>query len=95
MMAQQAALGEIANSKVGRPLEHKYSFRRTDVKVSLKGAPMWRGAAVILDIDEGGVAVKSRGQTFRVVRCCVRRQVDPTSVGGLAWEPASSGSEDI
>ena len=42
---------------------------------------MWRRPAAILDINEAGVTIKFRGQTYKVAGYCVRRKVGPKDVG--------------
>ena len=78
MMAQEAALKEIANSKLRRLLAFNKTFNCTDVKVGdsvlfykaphRKSHPRWRGPAVVLDIDDTGALVKYQTQTFKVAR---------------------------
>ena len=68
MMAREAALGEVADSKLRRPLANNKSSNRTDVKIGdtalffkitrKKSAPLRRYPAKILDIDEAGATVK-------------------------------------
>ena len=43
-------------------------------QISRKSAPKWRGPAIILDIDETGVTVKFRSQTFKIARYRVRKR---------------------
>ena len=78
MMAQEAALKEVANSKLRRLLAHNKTFNCADIKVGdtalfykaphRKSHPRWRGPALILDIDETGVTVKYQTQSFKVAR---------------------------
>ena len=73
MMAQGAALEEIANSRLRRLLAYNKSFGRTDLKIAStalpyiaqrkKGGPRWWGPALISDIDETGVTAKFQSQT--------------------------------
>ena len=84
--AQEAALKEIANSKLRRLLAYNKTFDSVDVKVGdevlfykapqKKSNPRWRGPATILDIDESGVVLKFQSQSFKVARYCVRRKVE-------------------
>ena len=96
MMAQGAALKEVANSKLRRLLAYNKTFNCADIKVGdlvlfykaphRKSRPRWRGPALLLDIDETGATVKYQTQSFKVARYCVRKQVKANSDG--------SGSED-
>ena len=68
VMAQEAALKEVANSTLRRLLASNKSSTCTDVKIggtalfykaqSKKSAPRWRGPALISDTDETGVTAK-------------------------------------
>ena len=76
--AQEAALKEIANSKLRRLLAYNKTFDSVDIKVGdevlfykasqKKSNPRWRGPAKILDIDESGVVLKFQSQSFKVAR---------------------------
>ena len=91
MMAQGAALEEIANSRLRRLLAYNKSFVRTDLKIASsalpytaqrkKGGPRWRGPALISDVDETGAAAKFQSQTQKVARFCVRERVEAGDVG--------------
>ena len=104
-MAREAALGEIASSKVRLPLAHTQSFGRGDVKagdsalsykvVCRDSARWWRSPATIVDIDVTGVAVNFQGQTFNVAGFCARRRVDPKDVGEVELNPASDRREGM
>ena len=84
MMAQEAALKEIANSRLRRLSAVNKSLTCSDVKVGdtplfhkaqrKESAPRCRGPALISDIDETGVTVKFQSQTFDVARFCVREK---------------------
>ena len=86
MKAQEAAMKEIANSKLRRLLAYNKTFECTDIKMGdtvlfyksphRKSHPRWRGPAKILDIDETGVTVKFQSQSFKVALFCVRRKLD-------------------
>ena len=72
MMAQEAALKEVAKSKLRRLLAYNKTFNCADIKVGdsvlfykaphRKSQPRWRGPAPVLDVDETGVMVKYRTQ---------------------------------
>ena len=78
MMAQEAAVKELASSRPQRLLAYNKSFTCTDMRIgdtalsykaaSEEGAPRWRGPALISAIDEAGEAVKFQSQTFEVAR---------------------------
>ena len=84
MMAQEAALNEIASSKLRRSLAFNKSCACADVKIGdailcnkaqrKKSTPRRRGPALILDIDETGVTAKVQSQTLKVARFCVRKK---------------------
>ena len=90
MMAQEAALKEVANSKLRRLPARKKSFKCTDVQIgdaaiffeatNRKIKPRWRGPERILDIDETGATVKFQSQTSKVARFCVRKKVEEKDV---------------
>ena len=98
MLAQEAALKEIANSKLRRILAFNNSFESVDVKVgdevlfykapTKKSIPRWRGPAKVLLIDESGVTLSFQGLTFKVARHCVRRKV-------RAVESQDTSCEDV
>ena len=83
MMAQGAALEEIANASIRRSLAFNRSFTCADVKIGdivlsykaqrQQDTPQWRGPAWVLHIDATGVPVKFQPQTFEVARLCVRK----------------------
>ena len=84
MMAQEAALKEIANSRLRRLLAYNKSFTCADVKIgdtvrlykaqSKESTPGRMGPALILDIDDAGAMVKFQSQIFKVARFCVRKK---------------------
>ena len=84
IVAHEAALTEVADDKLHRLFEYK-SFNCQAVKVSdvlrlqetsnRNSTPRWRGPARIPDIDDGCATAKFQGQTSKVERCCVRREV--------------------
>ena len=90
--AQEAALKEIANSKLRRLLAYNKTFDCADIKVGgsvlfykaprKKSNPRWRGPAAILDIDESGVVLKFQPQSFKVARYCVRRKLEEKDLPG-------------
>ena len=73
-MAQEAALKQVANSKLRRLLAHNKTSNCADIKVGdavlcpkaphRRSQQRWRGPALILDIDETGVMVKYQTQSF-------------------------------
>ena len=89
MMAQEAALKEVARRKSRCLLRYDESFNCKDARVgdsvvsykasNSKGSPRRRGPAKILDVDDAGVTVKFQSQTFTVARHCVR------GVGYARW----------
>ena len=74
MVAQEAALNEVAISKFRSPLAYNKSCDCTDVKIggavlfhktaSKQSAPLWRGPAKNPDIAETGVTAKFQLRTF-------------------------------
>ena len=80
--AQEAALKEIADSKLRILLAYNKTFDSVDIKVGdgvlfykapqKTSSPRWRGPATILDIDESGVVLKFQSQSFKAARYCVR-----------------------
>ena len=105
MVGQKAALTETANSEPRRLLARNHSFYCAEVKaeysllfsnsVSRKSAPRRRGTAAISDIDEAGVTTRFRGQTFKVARFCVCRQVAPKDAGEVEWNPAPGSLDSL
>ena len=85
MMAQEAALRDIAISRLRRILAFNNSFNSVDVCVggeapfyeapSRKSSPRRRGPAKVLLLDESGAALAFQGQAFKVARRCVRKKV--------------------
>ena len=90
MIAQEAALKEIATSIPRRLLAYNTSFNCTDVKIgdtglfykatNKKSAPCRRGPAKILDIDKRGVTAKFQSQTFKVARFRAGEKVESKDV---------------
>ena len=86
MMAQKAALREVANRKLRSLLAYNESFRREDVLIGYaapfnkaakkKSTTRWRGPAKILDIDDTGATVKFQSRTFNMARYCVREEAE-------------------
>ena len=54
---------------------------------SKMGMPRWRGAALILDIDETGVTAKFQSQTSKVAMFCVRNGTDAKDVEDAVLDP--------
>ena len=85
MMDREAALKEIVSSKLRRVLAANNSFDSAGVRVgddvvfykapARKSAPRWRGPAKVLLLDESGATLSFQGQTFKVARHCVRKEV--------------------
>ena len=83
-MAQEAALKEIANSRLRRFSAFNKSSTCADVKIgdavlfykarSKKSAPRRRGPALILDIDDACVTAEFQSHIFGVARFCVRKR---------------------
>ena len=44
-------------------------------RISRKSVPKRCGPASLLDLDEAGVTDRSCSQTFKIVRCCVRKRM--------------------
>ena len=53
-----------------------------------KGAPLWRGPATTLDIDDTGA-------TAKVAQCCVRRKADAKGIGGVDRNPAPESLDTL
>ena len=53
---------------------------------SRRSSPLWGGPAKILEIDETGVTVSFRTQTFKVARYSVRKRVNETGVTDEKWK---------
>ena len=96
-MAPEAAAKETANSRWRGPLAHSSAFNCADARVgdsvisyrtvSLESAPRRRGPEAIVEIDDAGVTVRSRGQTTEVARFCVSCQVEPRDLGTVGFGP--------
>ena len=95
MMAREAALKEIADSRLRRLLAFNKSSNCTDIKIGdaellykaerRKSAPQRWGPALIFDIDGTGVTVKAQSHIFKVARFCAREaeleaELDPARV---------------
>ena len=99
MVAHEAALKDVAYSKLRRLLAYSASFNGADVAIgdsalsfkaaNRKSAPRWRGPAKILDVDGTGAAAKFRSQTYNVARYGVRKEVKEKDSGKAEWRPAS------
>ena len=84
-MDQEATLKKMANTKPRRILERNQTFSCADSavgdsaifygRISRKSAPKRCGPASFLDLDESGVTVRFRNQTFKIARCCVRKRM--------------------
>ena len=91
-MPQDTAPRRMASSKLQRASARNRSFNCTDVEVensapfykavNRNSAPRRRGPLGILDIDGIGATVKSRSQTLKAARYCVRRHLGPEDAGG-------------
>ena len=98
MMAQEAALKEIANSGLRRLLAFNKSPTCPDVKIGdtalsymaqkKKCTPRRRGPVLILDIDEAGVTVKFQPQISEVARLCVGKRGEKKDVEEAELDPA-------
>ena len=92
MMAREAALKEIANSRLRRLLGFNKSITCADVKIGdtvlfykarrKESAPRRRGPALISDIYDTGATVEFQLQTFKVARFCVREKGEGGGCGG-------------
>ena len=96
MRGREAALKEVANSKLPRLLATYKSFRCTDVAIgdsvlsytvqSRKGSPRRRGPAKILDVGETGMTITFLGQKFEAARYCARRRLDGANAREEGWQ---------
>ena len=77
---------EIASGKLRRLSAHGQTFECKGVK------SQWPGPAVILGLEETDIVAKSRGQTFKAARDCVRRTPKLKNVRDVGWKLLSSGS---
>ena len=99
MMAQEAALKEIADSRLRRLLAFNRSLTCTDAKIgcaalfykarSKKSAPRRRGRALISDIDETGAAVAFQSQISKVARFRVRGRGEEKDVEEDELDPVT------
>ena len=97
MMAQEATLKEITNSRLRRLLAFNKSFTCTDVKTGdtvlfsnakrKKSAPRRRGPVLISDIDEAGATAKFKSEFFKVARFWVRKQGEEKDVEDAELDP--------
>ena len=97
MVAQEAALKEVAISKLRRSLAYNKSVKRADVQIggatlshkamNREGAPRRRGPAKILDIGEIHGTAKMQSQTSKAARYCVRKRGGEMDDGELEWDP--------
>ena len=104
MLAQEAALKEVANIRIRSPLANRKTFESTDVMIgdsalfykasNRKSLPKWRGSACILDIGAIGVTARHHSQTFKVARYCVRKRVLCASTGDVVGPPSLRISGD-
>ena len=96
-MAQEAALEEIANRRLGRVLAHNESFSCADVKfgdavlyyrtAKKRARRVGWGPAPILDVDEAGGTGKFQPKTFKVARFCARGKVEAGDVAEADVDP--------
>ena len=101
MMAQEAALEEIAASGVRRSLAFKKPCTCTDVEIGdtvlsyeaqrKKSTPRREGPAVISDIDGTGATAKFQSQIFNVARICVREKGEEKDVEDAELVPVRTG----
>ena len=92
---QEAALKEVAITKLRRHLVYDKSSNCTDIALgdlvlffrvqNRKSLPCWRGPAGILHIDETGVAATLQSQTLKVARLCVRSQLKEKAASDEGW----------
>ena len=90
MRAQEATLGEIANSKLRRLLARNNTGSCAEIDVgdmalvykerNRKISPRRKGPAEVLEIDETGVTVSCRSRNFEVARYCVRQRMKESEV---------------
>ena len=60
-----------------------------------RGAPRWRGPALILDIGETGVTVKSQSRTFKVARPFLRKKVEAKDAEDAEPDPLRERSRPV
>ena len=104
MLAREAALKEVANSKLRGLLAYNKTRNCADVKIgnsvrfekppNRKSLPKWGGPACILEIDETGATARYQSQTFQAARNCVRKQVDEEEPGDKKGTPGLELSSD-
>ena len=98
--AQEAALKEIANSKLRRLLAYDKTFGCVGIKVGdtvlfykapqRKSNPRWRGPAAILEIDESGHTTRPNGQNRQLLATFNLPRKGPTS----PWPSPPPPAED-
>ena len=103
MMAQEAVPAEVANRKLHRLLVYTDAPDCTEVKsgesvqfckaANCKSVPQRRGPEKILDIDDTGMTVEYRCQTFEVRRYCVRKNIEAKDASGVGWTPATGAMD--
>ena len=99
MMAQEAALEEVARSKSRRLLEYNRSLNCTDVAVgdsllfyktvTRKSTPRRRGPATILDTDATRATAEIQSQTFKATRYCARTKMEEKGASVAEWNPTA------
>ena len=96
MIAQKAALEEVANSELRRLLARNMSFNCTDVPdtptfyktANRLSTPRWRAPATIPDIDDAETTAKFQGQSPESARYSVRKGMEGGDVSEADWNPA-------
>ena len=82
MRAREAALKEVADSKLRRLLANAKSFICADIPIGdsvlfykaqhRESSTQWRGPANVQEMGETGVTATSQSQTLKAARFCVR-----------------------
>ena len=103
MMAQEAALKELANRRLRRLLASSKSVTCADVKIgeaalsckaqSMRSAPRRRRPALILDVDGTDVTAKVRPQTCMMARFRIRKIGDEGDVKDAVLRPCVNVSD--
>ena len=98
MMALEAALSGVADSKLRRFLAHNALFSRADVEIcgsalchkaaDRKNAPIWGAQRRFWTLMRREWRRNST-QTFKMARHCVLQKVEAQDVGSAEWDPAS------
>ena len=101
-MAQEAALKEVAYSKLRRLLARHEPFDCADVKLPVsalfltvsfrESAPRLRGPAMILDIGDAGRPAKPQCPLIKVARYSAMRKAGAKDAGEADRSPASESS---